>query len=728
MKKPDLPPIEDPSAKFSPLELWGGVECTVVRIGDQFRNQVVETGHSARLGDLQILADLGVRAVRYPIVWETVAPHSPHELDFSWHDSRLRKLRELGIQVIGGLVHHGSGPKYTNLLDPKFPTMLADYAERVARHYPWIDTWTPVNEPLTTARFSCMYGHWYPHRRDHGDMLRALANECLGTALAMDRIRQVSPAAKLLITEDLGKTFSTPPLAYQAARENHRRWLSLDLLCGTVTPEHPFEHELRQSVPKDVLDALRSGSGRPDLVGINHYLTSERFLDHRVGRYPAVTPGGNGKDIYVDLEAVRIASLAKEVGPAKRLREAWDRYGIPLVITEVHHGCSREEQVRWFHDVWTAAQQERARGTDIRAVTLWSMFGAVDWRSLLTRREGIYDVGAFDVRSEVPRPTLVAKVAAKLGRGETIEHPVLDLPGWWKRPGRFYARPNYHTLPTDHRHARPILITGATGTLGQAFARICAHRGLPHVVATRADLDIVSEDSIAAAIDRVQPWAVINAAGFVRTWEAEEKADECFQVNALAPELLAKACRSAGIPFVTFSSDLVFDGKLGRPYLEGDQPTPACVYGSSKAEAEQRLATHAPDALIIRTSAFFGPWDRFNFVTQTIGQLQRGEEVVASADQVISPTYVPDLVHATLDLLLDGETGIWHLTNQGAISWHDLAREVADRSRLSVKGVRSSAVSTRTDTSLSSDRGILLRPLDEALSDFVAQHQRATSD
>ena len=95
----------------SPLELWGGVECTVVRIGEQYRNQLVDTGHSARMSDIEAMAELGVKAVRYPIVWETVAPEAPGEMDFSWHDSRLERLRELGIRVIGGLVHHGSGPR-----------------------------------------------------------------------------------------------------------------------------------------------------------------------------------------------------------------------------------------------------------------------------------------------------------------------------------------------------------------------------------------------------------------------------------------------------------------------------------------------------------------------------------------------------------------------------------------------------------------------------------------
>jgi dTDP-4-dehydrorhamnose reductase len=473
-----------------------------------------------------------------------------------------------------------------------------------------------------------------------------------------------------------------------------------------------------------VLDELSTGSAKPDLIGINHYLTSERFLDHRADRYP-VQAGSNGTDSYVDLEAVRIDRLKDQLGPAKRLREAWLRYRIPLVVSEVHHGCTREEQVRWFCEVWNAVEKERKRGADIRAVTLWSMFGAVDWRSLLTRSEGIYDVGAFDTRSETPRPTLVAKVAAQLGRGETVDHPVLDLPGWWKRPGRTYARPRYNMLPSACSSARRLLITGGTGTLGRAFARIAEHRGLAYVLTTRAELDITKEASIAAALDRYKPWAVINTAGFVRTWEADEKADECFLINATGPELLGRACKRLGLPLVTFSSDLVFDGKLGRPYVELDRPAPQCSYGRSKADAEKRLIQIGADALIIRTSAFFGPWDEHNFLFQTIRQLKRGKDVYASDKNIVSPTYVPDLVHAALDLLLDGETGIWHLANKGAVSWHDLAREAAAFAKLDVHKVRSTEAAHNADTSLTSTRGLLLRPLESALSEYLADAERA---
>ena len=114
------------------LELWGGLECTVVRIGDEFRNQLHETGHAARLEDLDAIARLGIRTLRYPVVWETIAPERPDECDWRWSDARFARLRELKIRPIAGLVHHGSGPRYTNLLDPNFPSLLARHAQRVA--------------------------------------------------------------------------------------------------------------------------------------------------------------------------------------------------------------------------------------------------------------------------------------------------------------------------------------------------------------------------------------------------------------------------------------------------------------------------------------------------------------------------------------------------------------------------------------------------------------------
>ena len=710
--------MTESDASPPPLELWGGVECTIVRLGDDYRDQIAETGHLLRRDDIDLIAGLGIRTVRYPILWEAVAPERPDKLDFAWTDERLAMLRERGIEVIGGLVHHGSGPRYTDLLDPDFPKKLADYAARVADNYPWIERWTPVNEPLTTARFSGLYGHWYPHGRSYRSFLRALVNQCCGIVEAMRAIRERIPNARLIQTEDLGKTFATPPLRHQAVHENGRRWLSLDLLCGKIDPDHPWHPILRKAdIAEDEIAAFASGEGRPDLIGINHYLTSERFLDHRIHLYPDHQVGGNGRDTYVDAEAVRVQMLEPDTGIGPRLREAWERYGIPMAVTEVHHGCHRDEQLRWAAEVWQTCQTVRTEGVDLRAVTLWSLFGNVDWRFLLAERNGFYDTGVFDARAEAPRPTILARAAKAWSKGQEFNHPVLDSPGWWRRSPRLYPW-NGHCKPLEWG-GRKLLITGATGTLGQAFARICEERALPFCLTDRAELDIGDEAAITAAIEAQQPWAVINAAGFVRVADAERERDACFAANTLGPEKLARACRDAGIPLVTFSSDLVFDGRLGRPYRESDPVRPTGVYGQSKAEAESRVQSILEQALIIRTSAFFGPWDQYNFAWNVLSAVARGEPVRACPRTEVSPTYVPDLCHATLDLLIDGEKGIWHLANPGRLSWYDFACRVAEGAGYDPALIEAVRAPEPTITALESERGPLLRPFDGALGAFL---------
>src|SRR5665213_2063074 len=106
------------SESMPPLELWGGAECTIVRLAGEWRDQALETGHRARRSDIDLMAGLGFARLRFPILWENVAPLSPDRLDFAWTDDRLAMLRERGIKVVAGLLHHGSGPAYTHLLDP----------------------------------------------------------------------------------------------------------------------------------------------------------------------------------------------------------------------------------------------------------------------------------------------------------------------------------------------------------------------------------------------------------------------------------------------------------------------------------------------------------------------------------------------------------------------------------------------------------------------------------
>ena len=167
----------------------------------------------------------------------------------------------LGIAPIAGLVHHGSGPVYSTLLDRDFPEQLAAYARQVAERYPWIDAYTPINEPLTTARFCGLYGHWYPHARSRPTFVRALLQQCRAIVLAMRAVREVNPSAQLVQTDDAGKTFSTRALAYQAQFENERRWLAWDLLFGDVDRTHPLWRYLRSAGATS--DELRGSSTTP---------------------------------------------------------------------------------------------------------------------------------------------------------------------------------------------------------------------------------------------------------------------------------------------------------------------------------------------------------------------------------------------------------------------------------------------------------------------------------
>jgi dTDP-4-dehydrorhamnose reductase len=269
------------------LDLWGGLECTVNRVRDNYFSQMDRNGHAERLQDIERFASLGIKAIRYPVLWERTAPDGIESADWSWPDERLPALQQLGVQPIVGLVHHGSGPRHTSLVDPSFPDKLAEYAGAVARRYPWVEYYTPVNEPLTTARFSGLAGVWYPHGSDEATFVRALINQCRAIVLSMRAIREVNPGAKLVQTDDLSKTYGTPEMEEISNFFNDRRWLAWDLLCGMVDQHHAlWGYLLEAQATEEELLWFRDNPCPPDVIGVNYYITSERWLDHRPERYP----------------------------------------------------------------------------------------------------------------------------------------------------------------------------------------------------------------------------------------------------------------------------------------------------------------------------------------------------------------------------------------------------------------------------------------------------------
>jgi dTDP-4-dehydrorhamnose reductase len=276
-----------------------------------------------------------------------------------------------------------------------------------------------------------------------------------------------------------------------------------------------------------------------------------------------------------------------------------------------------------------------------------------------------------------------------------------------------------------------VLVTGATGTLGRAFIRECERRRIHYIPLSRQQLDISDPEAVRAVVRHHRPWAVVNAAGYVRVDDAELDRRACRRVNAVAPAILATVCRKLGTRLLTYSSDLVFDGERTRPYVEGDAVSPLNVYGRTKAEAERRVLALAPDALIVRTSAFFGPWDESNFVASAVEAVTRGGSFRAAADTTVSPTYVPDLVNISLDLLIDGAFGLWHLANDGAVTWAEFAARAVRLAGLDAERVEPCAsdalgrAAARPHYSvLASVHGRLLPNLDDSLARYFYERAR----
>lgn len=705
------------------VELWGGVECTINRIGNTYMDQLKLSGYHTREGDLNEFAKLGITALRYPILWETYQPHKYTQIDFGDMAMDLLKLKHNNIEPIAGLLHHGSGPEFTDLLDENFPLLFAEYAAEVASAFPLLKYYTPVNEPLTTARFSGLYAHWYPHHKNEISFFKILFNQLKGVVLAMQEIRKICPDAKLIQTEDLAKIFSTPRMKYQADFENIRRWLTFDILTGRLTSRHPlFYYILNSGINESDINFFQDNPCKPDILGANYYVTSERYLDENVGNYSSDKNVSIG---YVDVEAVRINNNEK-TGLKSRLNELWLRYKIPIAVTEIHMNCHREEQLRWFNDAWQDCMELKNQGADIKGITAWALLGSYGWDKVLTDKNPKYETGVFDITSGKLRETCITHMLRKLSQGLSYEHLLLETPGWWKRNSRFINSdlPGAEIYNSD----KLIFIISKRGVLGSMFAKHCDDRAINYLPFGRNDFDICDTEQMNKMIRIYKPWAIINCAGYVNIDLAETDINSCLNLNTRGVIKLAELCQKNNIKLVTFSSDMVFSGETGN-YSEADRTDPVNIYGISKLLAENFVMLHNPDALIIRTSSFFSPYDRYNFLSIALDEISKGKKFTAEDGITISPTYVPHLVDKCLDLLMDDENGIVHLTNKGSISWYEFACTAAkqaglktDQIRKIESNIKKTKIRRPLNSSMTSIRGDFMPPLEDAINDYLKMY------
>ncbi len=712
-----------------PIEIWGGIEATINRVGNDYLDQSEYSGHYHRKDDVDLIASLGIKMLRYPVLWEKHQPQKNTIIDWTFAEKNLLRLKELDVEPIAGLVHHGSGPKFVNFFDGSFEKGVADYARLVATKFPWLEHYTPVNEPLTTARFCGLYGHWYPHESSEYCFYKILLSECKAVIMAMKAIREINPHAKLIQTEDLGKVYSTPLLQYQADFENERRWLSYDLITSTLTPEKwMWGFLLHVGIKEHELHFFLENNCKPHIAGFNYYITSERYLDEDLQRYPQHVYGGNGRHRYADVEVIRVPH-EQETGPKVLIREAWERLKLPLAITECHLHCDREEQMRWFYEMWETVNQLKAEGVDIRALTAWAIFGTFGWNSLVTKPWGIYESGVFNLSSGKPKPTAMAFLIRGLAKHKHYDHPVLEAAGWWKQEKRI-AYPN-HDISVKKTtklepQSKPILILGKSGMMGAGFNYICADRNIHSSWLDTSNLDMTDSSTIEKIIQDYNPWAIILTENYLQIDEAEKNPQLCFQTNHTIPTFVAQVCKKYDVKLLTFSSSFVFDGNKRSPYLESDSTNPINQYGKIKAEAEVRLLQDNPQTLIVRTGFCFSPWNHHSIVGATLVKLKEGRPFQVAQNLFVSLTYIPDLVHQSLNLLLDEECGIFHVNNKGEISLANLARKIADMAGFDpylVKNVVASPFQNKAvwpiNTTLQSEKGIQLPTFECALKHYL---------
>jgi dTDP-4-dehydrorhamnose reductase len=413
-------------------EVWAGPECSFLTVGDWACDQLTLTGHDRRLADIDRLARLGVSAVRYPVLWGRDR-RTGEATDWGWSATRLARLETRGLRPVLGLLHHGFGPAGADPLQPGWARRFAAYAARVAVSAPAGASFLPLNEPLTTARFGGLYGWWPPYRRDPAAFAALLLAQAEAYLLAARAIRAVRPGATILLNEDVGRTIAAPGCRDVADRHNERRWLSFDLVTGRVDHSHPAWSALAATRRgRRVLELLRTEPEPPDVLGVDHYVTSDRYVDDRLEEFPAHTHAHEGGRIYADVEVARVHGHAVG-GFARAIGDAWDRYRLPVALTEVQLAGDPEEQAAWWNEAWAAAEDATRRGIPVRSVTAWSAFGAYDWSSVLRTPRGAYEAGAYDASAPgAPRRTALGEAIAATAAGR----PAPPATGWWRRPDR----------------------------------------------------------------------------------------------------------------------------------------------------------------------------------------------------------------------------------------------------------------------------------------------------
>lgn len=222
---------------------------------------------------------------------------------------------------------------------------------------------------------------------------------------------------------------------------------------------------------------------------------------------------------------------------------------------------------------------------------------------------------------------------------------------------------------------KKLLVTGASGMLGQALCACLESRGHDVIPMPKELLDVTNYEQVESQLYESKPDLVLHCAAYTNVDQAESEPELAFLINGYGTENLAVVCNKIGSPLLYISSDYVFDGKNTKPYTTWDPTCPLSVYGKSKLAGEEAIKRHLDNFYIVRTSWLYGPFGR-NFVDTIYGKAEEGNPLRIVSDQVGSPTCTLTLSEMIADLIVTERWGIYHATDDGVTSWYEFAKEI----------------------------------------------------
>ncbi len=382
-----------------------GIECSYPKIAGNTirRDMLAECGHYKRYReDLGLVKEMGLKVVRYGLPYYSIHT-APGKYDWSFADDAMQEVRRLGLTPILDLLHFGVPDWIGDFQNPELPMLFAEYAGEVAKRYPWVRFYTPVNEIFVTAKFSGKEGGWNEARRDDKSFVTAMKNCVAASILANHAIAKERPDCMIVQSESAEYVHEAraEPSA-ETCLLNKLRFLSLDLLYA-----HPID--------SDVCMYLADNG-----------LTRAEFDWFMVGEPPGYQIMGNdyyGRNERIVLPDGQMLESEDVLGWYNITRTYYERYRKPVMHTETNT-FDAERNVVWLWKQWINILRMRQDGVPVLGFTWYSLIDQIDWDTGLTEKNNrVNACGLYDLERR-PRPVAEAyrQLLQEFGRIAVVPH------------------------------------------------------------------------------------------------------------------------------------------------------------------------------------------------------------------------------------------------------------------------------------------------------------------